>query len=253
MQDSILYTKDVCKSFSHNGEQNHVLSNINIEIYKGDFTVIMGSSGSGKSTLLYALSGMDKITSGNVFYQDKDISNISEKQVSKLRQEHFGFVFQQMYLVSNLSIYENIVVPGYLNTNISAKETENKAKQLLKTLDLDKVKKYLPSQISGGEQQRTAIARAIIHEPALVFADEPTGALNRRNTEVVLDILTNLNQEGQSILMVTHELYAALRANRILYLEDGKIIGELTLSPYQPTQEKHRETQINAWLSSMKW
>ena len=253
MKNSILTAKDVCKSFAHNGGQNHILSHVNVEIYEGDFTVIMGPSGSGKSTLLYALSGMDRATAGQVLFQDSDIVKMKEKHLASLRQKDFGFIFQQMHLVSNLSLYENVVVPGYLNKEKSAKEVNARADELLEKMGISHIKTHLPSQVSGGEQQRCAIARAVIHEPKLLFADEPTGALNRKNTTEVLNLLTELNQNGQSILMVTHDTRAALHATRILYLEDGNVIGELTLPPYKPEEEKSRETQVNAWLTSMEW
>lgn len=253
MKQSILTAKDVCKSFAHNGGQNHILSHVNVEIYEGDFTVIMGPSGSGKSTLLYALSGMDRATAGQVLFKDSDIVKMKEKHLASLRQKDFGFIFQQMHLVSNLSLYENVVVPGYLNKEKSAKEVNARADELLEKMGISHIKTHLPSQVSGGEQQRCAIARAVIHEPKLLFADEPTGALNRKNTTEVLNLLTELNQNGQSILMVTHDTKAALHATRILYLEDGNVIGELTLPPYKPEEEKSRETQVNAWLTSMEW
>lgn len=249
----ILSAKDLCKSFANNGGQIHILDNINLEIYEKDFTVIMGASGSGKSTLLYCLSGMDSITSGSVFYRDKEISKYNEKKMAQIRQTEFGFIFQQMHLVSNLTLYENICVTGFLNKNKSSSEVKQKADELMESLSIEKVKKHLPSQVSGGEQQRAAVARAVINEPSLIFADEPTGALNRQNTIDVLDILTDLNKNGQSILMVTHDVRAAMRATRILYLEDGSIKGEMKLSPFEQSQAKSRETQINAWLSSMEW
>lgn len=249
----ILSAKDLCKSFANNGGQVHILDNVNLEIYEKDFTVIMGASGSGKSTLLYCLSGMDSITSGSVFYRDKEISKYNEKKMAQIRQTEFGFIFQQMHLVSNLTLYENICVTGFLNKNKSSSDVKKKADELMKSLSIEKVKNHLPSQVSGGEQQRAAVARAIINEPSLVFADEPTGALNRQNTVDVLDILTDLNKKGQSILMVTHDVRAAMRATRILYLEDGSIKGEMKLAPFEQSQAKSRETQINSWLSSMEW
>lgn len=253
MKESILTAQNLCKSFAHNGSQNHILNEVNLAIYEGDFTVIMGASGSGKSTLLYTLSGMDCPTAGKVMFEGKDIASYSENQLATLRHTSFGFVFQQMHLVSNLSLYENIVVPGYLNKKVPAKQIQLRAAELLKRMGIDAVSSHLPSQVSGGEQQRAAIARALIHNPKLLFADEPTGALNRKNTTEVLSLLTKLNQNGQSILMVTHDLKAALRATRILYLADGAVIGELSLPPYQDLEEKSRETQVNAWLSSLEW
>lgn len=253
MKQTILSANGLCKSFAHNGGQIHVLSHVDFELYEGDFTVIMGASGSGKSTLLYALSGMDRATSGKVIYNGSDIVTMNEKELAKLRHTDFGFIFQQMHLVSNLSLFENIAVPGYLNKKRSAEEVKKRAEHLLKQMGISHIKTHLPSQVSGGEQQRCAIARAVINNPKLLFADEPTGALNRRNTNEVLNLLTELNNQGQSILMVTHDLRAALRATRILYIEDGKKIGELSLPPYDPEEEKSRETQVNAWLSSMEW
>ena len=169
MKKAIIKTKNLCKCFANNGEQNHVLNNVDLEIYEGDFTIIMGPSGSGKSTLLYCVSGMDKCTSGSVFYNDSDITKLKEKNLALLRRGEFGFIFQQMHLVSNLSILENITVPGYLNKNKTSKEVNEKALNLLKTMNLEKAVKRLPSQVSGGEQQRVAIARAMINEPKLLL------------------------------------------------------------------------------------
>ena len=253
MKNTILSAKGLCKSFAHNGGQLHILSHVDLELYKGDFTVIMGASGSGKSTLLYALSGMDRATAGQVIYNGRDIVAMKEKELAKLRHTDFGFIFQQMHLVSNLSLLENILVPGYLNKSKTAAEVKTRAGELLDQMGISKVRTHLPSQVSGGEQQRCAIARAVINTPSLLFADEPTGALNRKNTTEVLNLLTELNHSGQSILMVTHDIRAALRATRLLYLVDGKIMGSLELAPYLPQEEKSRETQVNAWLSSMEW
>lgn len=253
MKNVILSAKDVSKSFAHDGGQIHVISHLDLDIYESDFTVIMGASGSGKSTLLYALSGMDKATGGSVIYNNIELTNAGENELAKLRHTDFGFIFQQMHLVNNLSILENIVVPGYLNKNKTKEEIINKALELLELMGLSKVKNHLPSQVSGGEQQRCAIARAVINDAKLIFADEPTGALNKNNTIEVLNLLTNLNNNGQSILMVTHDIRAALRASRVIYLEDGKVKGEITLPPYKQEDEKSREIQLNTWLSSMKW
>lgn len=253
MKPIILSAKGLCKSFAHDGEQYHVLNHVNLDIYEKDFTVIMGSSGSGKSTLLYTLSGMDRVTAGQVIYNGANLAAYNENQLAALRHKDFGFIFQQMHLVSNLTLFENIAVPGYLEKEKRAKDINAYTHTLLEKMGLSDVMTHLPSQVSGGEQQRAAIARAVIHTPRLLFADEPTGSLNRRNTNEVLNLLTDLNKEEQSILMVTHDIHAALRATRLLYLEDGSITGELMLPPYQQPEEKSRETQINAWLSSMEW
>ncbi len=253
MKDVIISAKKLCKSFAANGVQNHVLTGIDLDVYKDDFTVVMGASGSGKSTLLYALSGMDRATSGEVIYNGKDLVKMSEKELTLLRRKDFGFVFQKMHLVSNMTMFENVVVPAYLDKNTPSQQTDEKANRLFESMGIAEVKTHLPSQCSGGEQQRCAIIRAVISEPSVLFADEPTGALNRRNTTEVLDLLTRLNEKGQSVFMVTHDVRAALRATRIIYIEDGTVSGELSLPPYESQQEKSRETQVNSWLTSMQW
>lgn len=253
MKNTVLSAKKLCKSFAHNGGQVHILSHIDFDLYEGDFTVIMGASGSGKSTLLYALSGMDRATAGEVIYNGNNIVKMKENDLAKLRYTDFGFIFQQMHLVSNLTLFENVAVPGYLNKSKPVAEVRKRTEKLLEQMSVSHIKSHLPTQVSGGEQQRCAIARAVINSPRVLFADEPTGALNRKNTTDVLDLLTELNRDGQSVLMVTHDMRAALRADRILYIADGKIIGELTLPTYSQSDERSRETQVNAWLTSLEW
>lgn len=253
MKNTVLSAKKLCKSFAHNGGQTHILQHLDFDLYEGDFTVIMGASGSGKSTLLYALSGMDRATSGEVIYGGRDIVKMKEKELSKLRYTDFGFIFQQMHLVSNLTLFENVAVSGYLNKSRSASEVRERTDKLLEQMSVSRIKDHLPTQVSGGEQQRCAVARAVINSPKILFADEPTGALNRKNTTEVLNLLNELNREGQSILMVTHDIRAAIRADRLLYLSDGKFVGDLSLPPYDKKDEKSRETQVNAWLTSLEW
>lgn len=175
MKSGLLKATDLCKGYANNGVQNHVLDMVNTEIYEGDFTVIMGASGAGKSTLLYVLSGMDLPTSGRVTYKGREISRLKEKEMAKLRSEEFGFVFQQTHLVSNLTLMENITVTGYLNKSKSDAEVRRRAKELLTQMHVEQAADRLPSQVSGGEAQRAAIARALINDPGIIFADEPTG------------------------------------------------------------------------------
>lgn len=253
MKDILLYGENVCKAFTATGQRTNVLNMVNVAIREGDFTVIMGASGAGKSTLLYALSGMDSITGGKVFYKQKEISGFNENKMADLRSCEFGFVFQQTHLVSNLTLLENVAVAGYLNKTRSAKTVKEKAEKLLQQMGVSMAKDRLPSQVSGGEAQRAAVARAIINEPELIFADEPTGALNKRNTDEVLNLLTGLHESEQNILMVTHDLRAAIRGTRLIYLEDGKILDELTLPAYKLADAKDRETKISGWLSTLQW
>ncbi|WP_246552297.1 ABC transporter ATP-binding protein [Vallitalea pronyensis] len=249
----IIKTKNLSKSFANGGIQNHVLRNIDLEIYDKDFTVIMGNSGSGKSTLLYALSGMDRPTFGEIMLNGHAIEKMKEKELAVMRRANVGFVFQQMHLVSNLTLFENVCVSGYLMKNRKPKEVHDQAEELLKRVGVFNEKDRLPSRVSGGQCQRAAIARALINSPKMIFTDEPTGALNSKIGRQVLNVLTELNQEGQNILMVTHDVKAATRATRIIYLHDGQINGEMTLEPYTPEQEKNRERQILAFLEAKGW
>lgn len=251
MRKALLTAKEIVKIYP--GAQEPVLNHINVEIYDGDFTVIMGPSGAGKSTLLYALSGMDTISSGQVLYKGKELGSLSEKKMAKLRASEFGFVFQQTHLVSNLTLFENVAVAGFLEKGKSEQAVRNRVQELLKQMNVEKAKDRLPSEASGGEAQRAAIARAMINRPGLLFADEPTGALNRKNSEEVLDLLTCLNREGQSILMVTHDVKAAIRGTRILYLEDGKLLDEMPLPSFDVKTAKEREEKLSAWLTALSW
>ena len=247
MKEVILSGKSIKKAFG----ENTVLHGIDVEIFAGDFTVIMGSSGSGKSTLLYALSGMDRLDSGKLLYQEQDITDASEKELTQLRAEAFGFVFQRTHLISNLTLHENIRMAGLIG-NLSEKETKRRTDSLIGRMNLEGAKDRLPSQVSGGEAQRAAVARAVINKPSILFADEPTGALNKANSVEVLNLLSDLHTEGQSVLLVTHDREAALRGNRILYLEDGAIIGELELSVYAG-KDRSREEMLSAWLEGLGW
>lgn len=253
MKNTILSGKNIRKTFTQSGKEIQILSGIDVNIYEGDFTVIMGPSGAGKSTLLYALSGMDAITGGSVKFNGKEISKLSEKKMAELRANEFGFVFQQTHLVSNLTLFENVAVAGFAAKAGSTKEIWEKTDRLLMKMHAEDARDRLPSQVSGGEAQRAAIARAMIGNPGLLFADEPSGALNKTNSEEVMNLLTEINHDGQSILMVTHDVRAALHGNRILYLEDGKILDELNLQPYGDGDRKARENEVLGWLSSLGW
>ena len=253
MADTILQGEKITRVFQQGKAETKVLDGIDIKIIEKDFTVIMGPSGAGKSTLLYSLSGMDRISGGRVLYREQEISGLSENRMARLRAEEFGFVFQQTHLVSNLTLLENVLVAGYVSKKDSAEKVKERAANLLRQMDVEEAKDRLSSQVSGGEAQRAAIARAMIGKPGLLFADEPTGALNQANTREVLGLLTDLNRKGQSILMVTHDLQAAARGNRILYLEDGKVCDELALKPYNEMEEKQRERDVSQWLSRLRW
>ena len=288
-REVIFRAKDLSKTFSNETVQQHVLKNLNLSVYKGDFTVIMGNSGSGKSTLLYALSGMDRPTLGTITYYVNDvgksgskvkngfgkmktvnassegieISKFSNDKLALFRRNHAGFVFQQNYLNDSMSALDNVMVSGLLRTK-DRKALAAKAKDLLEKVEItDKDWKKFPAQLSGGQQQRVAVVRGVINEPEVLFADEPTGALNSQNTENVLNILSDLNDQGQSIVMVTHTIKAAERGNRIIYLNDGVISDECDLGPYvgdykddtNPMQSEavDRHNKLKDFLQDMGW
>ena len=263
----ILTAKDLSKTFSNESVQQHVLKNLNLSIYKGDFTVIMGNSGSGKSTLLYALSGMDRPSLGTITYFTEvggiEISKFSNDRLALFRRDHCGFVFQQNYLNDSMSALDNVMVSGLLKSK-DRKALADKAKTLLKRVEIGEQDwKKFPTQLSGGQQQRIAVVRGVINSPEVLFADEPTGALNSQNTTNVLDILSDLNNEGQSIVMVTHTVKAAERANRVIYLADGVITDEVDLGPFlgdykdesNPDKEKavERHRKLKDFLADMGW
>ncbi len=249
----ILRTDKLCKSFSNVGTQQHVLKNLDIEIFEGDFTVIMGSSGSGKSTLLYALSGMDQPTLGDVFFKSTNIAKLNNDQLAVFRRDNCGFVFQQIHLLDTMSVMDNSLVAGLL-VNKNRQEVYAKAKELLSKVELtQEYWKKFPAQLSGGEAQRVGIVRALMNNPKILFADEPTGALNSASGRNVLDIMTQFNQEGQSMVVVTHDLKTALRGNRILYLRDGSVCGDLRLETFDYQTVSSRITQVQGFLDEMGW
>ncbi|WP_123608989.1 ABC transporter ATP-binding protein [Mobilisporobacter senegalensis] len=252
MSNVIISTNKLCKTFSNGGLQQHVLKNLDIEIYEGDFTVIMGSSGAGKSTLLYALSGMDKPTLGSIQFLDKNIELLSNDKLAVFRRLNCGFIFQQMFLLDNMSILDNILASGLLMSK-NRKILTERAKELFIQVGLDEnMWRKFPAQLSGGEAQRAAIVRALINQPKVVFADEPTGALNSAAGKAALDVLTGINNKGQNIIMVTHDLKSARRGNRILYMRDGVIQGICSLGKYV-SGDRERHDKLQAFLSEMGW
>ncbi len=252
MQRAVLKTSKLSKTFSNGGMQQHILKNLDLEIYDGDFTVIMGSSGAGKSTLLYALSGMDKPTLGEIYFGNQEITGLSNDKLAIFRRKNCGFVFQQIYLLDNMSVMDNIIACGLLLSG-NKKEIAERARKLLSAVGLkENVWHKFPSQLSGGEAQRSGIVRALINNPWILFADEPTGALNSSSSIAVLNVLTEVNAKGQSIIMVTHDLKSALRGSRIIYLKDGTVCGECNLGTYRG-EDENRNTALLSFLKEMGW
>nr|MCR4585167.1 ABC transporter ATP-binding protein [Lachnospiraceae bacterium] len=238
MASSILKTEKLCKSFSNGGVQQHVIKNLDLEIIEGDFTVIMGASGSGKSTLLYALSGMDKPSMGKIRFGEKEIQDYSNDELAVFRRGNCGFVFQSVYLLDNQTVLDNVLT-GALIVQKNSPELIKKAKELLTKVGIEEgLWNKFPNQLSGGEAQRVGIVRAIINDPKILFADEPTGQLNSASGKDVLDIFTGVHKNGQSIVLVTHDLKTALRGTRVLYLRDGGVVGDHRMPVFGEDDEK---------------
>ncbi|EAG4643042.1 ABC transporter ATP-binding protein, partial [Listeria monocytogenes] len=232
MKKKIMRCIDISKQYDPQRKNEFALKKLDLDIFSNDFTVIMGSSGSGKSTLLQCISGMDNPTTGSVEFNSMCITKMNDSLLSNFRKKNIGFIFQNMNLIEHLTALENVTLSGFLLNEKKTSEIITNGKDLLYQFGLSEHTNKFPNELSGGQQQRVAIARALINSPQVLFADEPTGALNSKSGIQVLDILTKTNLNGQSIVMVTHDLKAALRANRIIYLIDGSIQGELLLSKY---------------------
>lgn len=252
MKDKIIRAKGLVKSFGSGNTKQTIINNLDLDIYANDFTIIMGSSGAGKSTLMYSLSGMDMPTSGSIEFSGEDITKMNADKLAVFRRKNCGFVFQQIYMLDKMSLLDNTLTAGLL-VNKNKKEVIKRAKELFNKVNLPEttIRKTV-NQVSGGEAQRAGIVRAAINKPVCLFADEPTGALNSENSKAVLDVFTTLNNDGQSIIMVTHDKKSALRGNRIIYLKDGKICGELILDKYKEDSEE-RNHKLDNFLNEMGW
>ena len=253
-----LAVKDLCKTYILNKCQNHVLRNINLEIKEGEMAAIMGPSGSGKSTLLYTISGMDTVTAGNVNFFGKEPDKLEEKEISNIRLDEMGFIFQQMYMLKNLSIYDNIILPAYQsrkNRGVEKRQEINeRARVLMQKMGISEIGLHGVNEVSGGQLQRACICRSLINQPKMIFADEPTGALNQQNSREVMKELVRINKEGTTIMLVTHDMRVASKCDRVLYMEDGTIKGEYVFGKFQSEEEtRQREKQLSNWLMEMGW
>lgn len=252
---NILEVKDLCKTYIVNKRQNNVLKNVNFTVSEGEMVAIMGPSGSGKSTLLYTVSGMDSITAGESKFCEKNIAKMSEKELADLRLDEMGFIFQQMYMLKNLTILDNIILPAVQSkkNNETRKETIARGQELMRKLDIIDIADNDINEVSGGQLQRACICRSMINKPKVLFADEPTGALNRTSSNEVMEELVKLNDEGTTIMMVTHDAKVAAKCSRVLYIVDGNIKGEYISPKDTELKEKDRERLLNNWLMELGW
>lgn len=250
---TVIETKDLCKTYIVNKQSNNVLQNVNFSVEEGEFVTVMGPSGSGKSTLLYTVSGMDNVTAGSVFFDGEEITSMKDKQLINLRLLKMGFVFQQMYMMKKLSIIDNIILPGFQAKVRPREEIRKDAEDLMRKLGIiDEADREI-TEVSGGQLQRACLCRALINHPKVIFADEPTGALNSKASGEVMDRLLEANRMGTTILMVTHSERVASISDRIIYLVDGNIQGELHLGKMKDDDLSGRERKVRNWLGEMGW
>lgn len=248
----------LCKTYIVNKRQNNVLRNVCLTIEKGEMVGVMGPSGSGKTTLLYTVSGMDNATAGKIDFFGKDLTALNANEMSDVRLNEMGFVFQQMYMLKNLSVYDNIILPAYQSSAGKKKggrnEINERAKVLMQKLGISEIAENDVNEVSGGQLQRACICRSMINNPRIIFADEPTGALNKQNSIEVMEELNRINEEGTSIMLVTHDMKVASRCKRVLYMEDGDIRDEITLGKWSSEPDiRSRERSLNNWLIKLGW
>lgn len=252
----ILNVKDLCKTYIVDKRQNNVLKNVRFSVEEGEMIAIMGPSGSGKSTLLYSVSGMDNATSGSIEFDGKDIMKYSSEELAKVRLDEMGFIFQQMYMMKNLTVLDNILLPAFESKKSSETKDEKirRGIEIMKKLDIIEIADNDINEVSGGQLQRACIARSMINSPRIIFADEPTGALNRSSSEEVMEELIKINREGATIMLVTHDVKVAAKCEKVLYIVDGNIKGEHNIGKYTDENDmRDRERSLNNWLLELGW
>jgi len=230
--NKIIIGENLVKSFGEGSEKHNVLDGVSVEINEGEFVSVMGPSGSGKSTLMFALSGMDGIDSGKVMFDGKDLSAIGENELSDIRRTKMGFVFQQPTMLKNLNIHDNIILPSMRGNKKNAAKISEKAIMLMKRAGIAELEKRDITQVSGGQLQRAGICRALMNSPKIIFGDEPTGALNSKSAQEVMEVFSEINADGTAVMLVTHDAKIAARTERIMFMRDGKIVSELKLPKF---------------------
>ena len=253
---NILEVKDICKTYIVNKRQNNVLKNVSFNVEEGEMIAVMGPSGSGKSTLLYTVSGMDSATAGSVLFCGKNITTLKEQELAELRLNEMGFVFQQMFMLKNLTVLDNIILPAMQakKEGETRKDIVERGHDLMRRLDIIDVADNDINEVSGGQLQRACICRSLINNPKMIFADEPTGALNRQSADEVMDELVKLNNAGATIMLVSHDIKVASKCTRVMYIVDGNIKGEYNLGKCESnSQVRERERALNNWLLEMGW
>ncbi|MBC2723604.1 ABC transporter ATP-binding protein [Desulfosporosinus sp.] len=247
----IIMGENIVKSFGEGDEKRNVLDEVSVEINEGEFVSVMGPSGSGKSTLMFSLCGMDGIDSGKVTFGGRDLSVLKEQELADIRRTKMGFVFQQPTLLKNLNILDNIILPSMRDNRKNAAKITEKARALMKKVGIAELEKRDITQVSGGQLQRAGICRALMSNPKIIFGDEPTGALNSKYAQEIMDILSEINAEGTAVMLVTHDAKVAARTERIMFMRDGKIVSEMRLPKFNGTHIDDRMIKVMAKMREM--
>lgn len=242
--EKIIAGKNIVKTFGMGKERTNALDGVTIEISKGEFVAVMGPSGSGKSTLLFALSGADRIDSGSVKFDGIELSGLNENKLADIRRTKMGFVFQQPTMLKNLNLLDNIILPMMQEKRKNAAAITQKAKALMGKTGIAELEKRDITEVSGGQLQRAGICRALMSDPKIMFGDEPTGALNSKSAEEIMNVFSEINGQGTAVMLVTHDAKIAARTERILYMCDGKIVDEMHLKKFDGTDMEHRINEV---------
>jgi putative ABC transport system ATP-binding protein len=248
---AVLESRELTKTYYSTDPPTQVINGIDLTVRKGEFLVVMGASGSGKSTLLYSVSGMDRPTSGTIHLDGRDLTSLSDAEMSRVRLTMMGFVFQQAHFLANLSVRDNILLPALKATPKDSAAVTTRVAAIMERFGIDHIKDHGITQVSGGQLQRASICRALACEPSIVFADEPTGALNSSMSTEVMNALTDVHGDGTTIVMVTHDPSCAARADRVIYLRDGLLVDSRELGRWHERQAAEREDGLLAWLRTL--
>ncbi len=240
----LIVGENIVKSYGAGDERRQVLDGVSVAIDRGEFVSVMGPSGSGKSTLLFCLSGMDGVDGGKITFEGKDISALQDNELADMRRMKMGMIFQQPTLLKHLNVLDNIILPSMKGNSKNTAAIMSKARSLMNRTGIAELESREITQASGGQLQRAGICRALMNDPSIIFADEPTGALNSKATQEMMNLLSEIHASGTAIMLVTHDAHVAARAERVLFMRDGAIAGELTLPAFSGVDDPTRLSKV---------
>jgi len=246
---NLIVGNNIVKTFGLEEHSRKVLDGVSIEVNEGEFVSVMGPSGSGKTTLMFALSGLDSVNSGNIHFEGRDYSRLKKNEHADLLRRDIGFVFQQPTLLKNLNILDNIILPSVKDNKRKIGNIRGKALSLMEKMGISGLENRDITEVSGGELQRAGICRALLNSPKIIFGDEPTGALNSKTSHEIMDIFSEINDEGTAVLLVTHDAKVASRTERVLFMKDGKIVSQMR---FGKERDLGFDDRMNLLLSKMK-